>query len=60
MKLTEVHIKDLKVGDTAIRPSDDALVTINKDNLKYSSFMGLSLWGDSFRLGTIKIKRVRQ
>jgi hypothetical protein len=50
-----VHISLINVGDT-IEVSGN-LYTVGRDDLK-STFMGLTLRGDSYRLGTVPVLRV--
>lgn len=44
------HIDDLKHGDTILHRG--ALVTVSASNLRCRGFMGTTLLGDSYRLGT--------
>ena len=51
MKYTikRTHIADIRIGDTV--EVDGAMRTVCHDNLK-RGFMGLTLFGDSYRLGS--------
>ncbi len=52
----EVHISTIGNGDTIIHNGD--MTTVNNKDIKYCSFMGHSIFGDSYRSGTIKVKKV--
>ncbi len=52
----EVHIDCIKVGDTVIH--DEAMKTVCRQNIGGDTFMGRTLWGDSYKLGTVPVKRV--
>ena len=45
----EVHISDIRVGDTIIE--NGHLVTIGRNNIKRGQFFGLTVRGDSYNLG---------
>jgi hypothetical protein len=48
--LIPTYINNIKPGDTIYL--DDELKTVSKCNIRYDSFMGHTLFGDSFILGT--------
>lgn len=50
-----VHISQIRNGDTIFHNGFER--TINKEFIKRSSFMGISLFGDNYNSGTIKVKR---
>lgn len=50
------HIRNIKIGDTIIY--NNILTTISRSNLSYCSFMGATIYGDSFKLGTILVQKV--
>jgi len=52
-----VHKDMISVGDT-ILCKDNKIRTIGNSNIKYSEFMGRTLWGDSYKLGYDLVKRV--
>jgi hypothetical protein len=56
IKICDVHIDTIKVGD--IICSDGLERTVGKNNIKRSSFMGVSIFGDTYNLGTKKVKKV--
>lgn len=56
VKLESVHISQISVGDTI--EHDGTLKTVSGNNLKKDSFMGITLFGDSYNLGTKKVKKV--
>ena len=51
-----VHIAELKPGDTVIHNGE--IKTVCKSDLKYDTFMGHTLFGDSYQLGDIKVQKV--
>jgi hypothetical protein len=55
--ITETHISQISIGDTIIS-KDGFMRTITKQNLNFSSFMGNSINGDSYQLGTQLVKKV--
>lgn len=52
MKKIEKHISEVKIGDTVMH--NGSLKTVSQGNLK-RGFMGITLWGDSYRLGTVPV-----
>ena len=52
-----MHKDDIRVGDI-ILCKDGEMRTVCRNNIKYDSFMGLSLFGDTYKLGYEKVKRV--
>ncbi len=57
-EIESVHINRINVGDTIVC-NDGRIRTVAPTNIKSDPFMGRRLFGDSYRLGTIKVKRVR-
>ena len=55
-KIVEVHISTIKQGDTVIC-SDGNIRTVSNKFIK-NGFMGITLYGDSYNLGTIPIKKI--
>lgn len=51
-----VHVDNLKVGDT-VEHNGEAK-TVGPGDLKRGTFMGTTLFGDSYRLGTLPVKKV--
>lgn len=49
-KCTPTHVSQVKVGYVVIA-SDDRERTVGRDDLKYG-FCGITLFGDSYRMGT--------
>ena len=47
--MRSVHISTIKAGDTIIHNGE--VKTVSGNNIKYCSFMGVSLFGDSYNLG---------
>ena len=56
MNTEEVHISCIKVGDTVIH--NEVMKTVCRRDIGGDTFIGPTLWGDSYRLGTIPVKRV--
>ena len=56
MKIVEVHISTIKNGDTIIF-TDSKLTTVGNKNIK-NGFCGITLFGDSYRSGTVKVKKI--
>ena len=52
---TPTHVDLIRPGDTGL--IDWHLKTGSANNIK-RGFMGTTLWGDSFRLGTVPVQRV--
>ena len=55
-QIEEVNITQITIGDTVIH--EGKAMTVGKENIKYDSFTGRTLFGDSYRLGTVLVKRV--
>ncbi len=49
MKTVKKHISAVRIGDTVIHDGEQKTVT--NTSFKFDGFMGLTLWGDSYRLG---------
>lgn len=45
----QVHIDTVRVGDVIIHEGKER--TVNRNNIKYNSFMGVSIFGDTYQLG---------
>ena len=56
-KIVEVHISTISTGDSIIC-NDGFERTIGKGNIKRDAFMGITILGDSYRLGQIPVKKV--
>jgi uncharacterized Zn-binding protein involved in type VI secretion len=52
----KVHISTIRSGDTVNHGGD--IVTVGQNDVKYSSFMGHTLFGDSYRMGTIPVEKI--
>lgn len=55
-KITKVHISEIKVGDTIIFNGKQS--TVCKNNILKADFLPMSIFGDSFRSGTILVEKV--
>ncbi len=53
----EVHISQIRSGDTILH-RDGQIRTVCPKNIKYSSFMGISLFGDNYNSGTKPVKKL--
>jgi len=51
-----VHISEIRHGDTVLH--DGKLVTVSRSNLRLGDFMGRTLMGDCYRLGTLPVTLV--
>lgn len=49
MNTKQVHISTIRQGDTVMHNGE--MTTISGTDIKYDSFMGTSIFGDSYRLG---------
>lgn len=56
MKITDVHISQIKPGDTVIHHGHQK--TVCRGNIGYDSFHGVTLWGDSYNSGRIAVQKV--
>lgn len=57
MKTEKVHISRISVGDVVLCP-DNRERTVCKKDIKRDDFMGISLFGDSYKLGYELVTRV--
>jgi hypothetical protein len=55
--MEEVHISKINIGDTVLHEEKEH--TVGKNNLKHCSFMGTTLFGDSYNLGSKPVKRIQ-
>ena len=53
--IDRVHIRDIRPGDTVLH--NGQLQTVCRSNIK-RGFMGITLFGDSYRLGLTPVQRV--
>ena len=53
--IKDVHITNVMTGDTVIH--NDKLVTVGKSDITRDSFIGTSLFGDSYNLGHKPVKK---
>jgi hypothetical protein len=56
VKINPVHISQISVGDTVEHCGH--LRTVNANHIKRDSFMGITLFGDSYNLGTKTVNKV--
>ena len=57
MKIKEKHIEDIISGDIVLC-SDNTIRTVSSSNIKKCSFMGKTIFGDSYALGHKLVKVV--
>ena len=55
-KIIKVHISQIKAGDTIYLNGEQK--TVCKSNIKKSDFMPMSIFGDTFKSGTVLIEKV--
>ena len=55
-KIQEVHISVIKNGDTILH-TDNKITTVCNNNIK-RGFFGITLFGDSYNMGTIRVKKI--
>jgi len=55
-KIDEVHISTIRSGDTINHLGINT--TVCNNNIKRCDFMGISIFGDTYKLGTMLIKKV--
>lgn len=55
MPVTAVHISTVSAGDTVLHQGK--LRTVCRRDIKRSDFFGLMLFGDSYNLGTVPVKK---
>lgn len=55
-KIEEVHISYICAGDTIMHYGE--MKTVCRNNITYSEFMGIKLFGDNYRSGYLPVKKV--
>lgn len=55
-KIIEVHISTIKSGDTILH-TDNKITTVCNNNIK-RGFCGITLFGDSYRSGSVLVKKI--
>ena len=56
-KIVEVNISTITIGDTIIC-NDGFKRTVSKDNIKKDPLFGITVFGDSYKIGNMPIKKV--
>jgi hypothetical protein len=56
VKIEPVHISQISAGDTI--EHDGVLTTVCANNIKRDSFMGITLFGDSYKSGHKSVNKV--
>lgn len=54
-QIKPTHISEIRPGDTVL--IDGEIKAVSPVNLR-RGFMGATLWGDSYKLGTVPVQRV--
>lgn len=54
--ITKTHINNIVSGDTIFYRGK--IRTVSNSDIKYSNFMGKSIFGDTFKLGYVKVQKV--
>jgi hypothetical protein len=52
----ETHISNIRIGDTIMH--NGVMTTVSGTNIKHDSFMGKTLFGDSYHSGYKPVQRV--
>jgi len=55
-ELKKVHISQIRIGDAIVH--NNKIQTVCNQTLKRSEFMGITLFGDSYRLGYKLVTKV--
>lgn len=55
-QIIDVHISQIKPGDTVFHNGE--LKTVCRNNIKHDRFVGYTLFGDSYRLGSVNVRKV--
>ena len=50
------HISTIKTGDTI--KHENIICTVSSNNIKYNSFLGITIFGDSYNLGTKLVEKL--
>ena len=53
MKTEKRHISRIRTGDAILH--NNKPMTVCRDDIKRSDFMGISIFGDCYRLGTLPV-----
>jgi len=53
---SQVHISDIRAGDTVMHHG--VMRTVCRSDITHSKFMGVALFGDTYRLGQQTVTRV--
>ncbi len=56
-KEEQIHISQISAGDTILHNGE--MCTVSNTNIKNSTFMGKTLFGDSYRSGTKLVTRLQ-
>lgn len=55
--IKNVHISNIKIGDTILH-TDGKIRTVCQNDIKKDAFTGISLFGDTYFLGTKPVKQI--
>lgn len=53
----DTHISEIRVGDIILF-NDNTVRTVTPEYMKYDKFMGKSLFGDTYYIGYLPVKKV--
>ena len=56
MKIEKRHISRIRAGDTILH--DNKSMTVCNKDIKHDSFMGITIFGDCYRLGTVPVSLI--
>ena len=56
MKIIDVHISTLRIGDTVMFEGSQR--TLSKSNFSFIEGMGRTIYGDSYQLGRKPVQRI--
>jgi len=57
METIPTNIKNIRAGDLVFH--DGRVQTVCGNNIKHDAGMGITLFGDSYRLGTLPVMKVK-
>lgn len=56
MKTKQVDISEIRAGDAILH--NGKVSTVSNNNFKFSEFMGITIFGDSYNLGYKKVSLI--
>jgi len=55
-EIINLHISRIAIGDTVMH--NGKMFTVGKDDIKSGGFCGITLFGDSYNMGTKPVKKI--